>query len=367
MGVLQRILGEQQHSRALTETVLPPSWADQVATVTPDKAMSNLSAVFRCMQVISHMTTRLSWERYQGENLAGPFRGFAVGQTDREFLARTAVSLAGWGNAYWLKPATKLKSWKYRGVIAPANVTVRSDGTFDVFDPNTGRSSNMGPDQVTHIPFMPIPGSLIGLGPLGALRYTLGLARDLNDYASTIYTDGKYPSGVLSTDQQMPKQISQAIKDAWVAKFTGASREPAILTGGLKYEPIAISPVDAAFVEAFNLSVQDIGRAFGVPGSFMGVSSGDSLTYSTSESEVRRFIDTTLSAYSVPIEQAFSADRGTATESIEANFDSLLRVDTAARFQAYAVAQVRADGSGWMTTDEIRAAEGLSPMGGNNA
>lgn len=367
MGILARILGTEAQTRALATTDIP-TWAQfQDATVSPETAMSKLSAVFRCMQVISHMTSRLEWQRYQGESVQGQFRGFAQGMTDREFLARTAVSLAGYGNAYWLKPATKLKSWRYRGVIHPDNVAVRTDGTFDVYDATTGRNANLGPDQLTHIPFMPVPGAILGLGPLGALRYTLGLARDLNEYASTIYTDGKYPSGILTTDQQMPKQLSNAIKADWVAKFTGATREPALLSGGLKYESISISPVDAAFVDAFNLSVQDIGRAFGMPGSFMGVSSGDSLTYSTSESETRRFIDTTLSAYTTPIEQAFSSDRGAAAETIEANFDSLLRSDTAARFQAYATAQLKADGTGWMTADEIRAAEGMAPMGRTTA
>lgn len=347
---------EPVQERALPEVQFP---ARLEQTISPDSAVRRLSAVFRCIQVISHTASTLEVERYQGDNYAGRFRGFAEGVTDREFIAETVVSLAGWGNAYWRKPSLKLKAWKYRGVIHPEWITLRLDGTFDVFDPITGKFENLGRDEITHIKFLPVPGALQGIGPLGSLRSTLQFATDLNDYAATVYTDGAYPSGYLSTDQQMPPAISDGIKAKWIEKFAKANREPAILTGGLKYEPLTINPTDAAFVESFNLSIQDIARAFGVPGSFMGVSSGDSLTYSTSESESRRFVTTTLSAYTAPIEQAFSADRGAATDYIEFDFDSLLRADTASRYQAYAAAQIKADGSGWMTREEIRSLEGM--------
>jgi hypothetical protein len=40
----------------------------------------------------------------------------------------------------------------------------------------------------------------------------------------------------------------------------------------------------------------------------------------------------------------------------------LERADTNTRYQAYNLAQMKPDGTGWMTTDEIRALEDLPPL-----
>lgn len=331
-------------------------------TLNPDSAVEGLSAVFRCVQVISHSTANLEIEKLQNGNVIGEFSGFAYNMTDREFLSRTATSLATYGNAYWRKPVLKLKSWKYTDVIHPSWVSIRPDGLYQITYPSNylgGAGMEILDDsQITHIRFLATAGARLGSSPLSSLRSTLSFARDLNDYAASIYTDGQYPSGYLSTDQQLPPTVAEGVKKSWREKFAKAERDIAVLTGGLKYEALSINPTDAAFVEAFNLSVQDIGRAFGVPASFMGVGSGDSLNYTTSESETARFIQTTLMNYTNPIEDAFTADRGAASDTIEFNFDSLLRADTASRYDAYS----KALASGWMTVEEVRLKEGMNPQ-----
>lgn len=351
MGIFSRNAPAAQ-TRELAEISYP---ARESASLSADDAVRRLSAVFRCIQVIAHTASNLEIERYSGEDLTGEFRGFADGMTDRDFITETVVSLGAWGNAYWRKPVLKLKSWKYLDVIHPDRVSIRPDGSFQVTNPITHQLEILAPDQITHLKFLAVPGANKGASPLGALSSTLGFAKDLNDYASSVYTSGAYPSGYLTTEQQLPAAIADGVKKSWIEKFAKAEREPAVLSGGLKYEPLTINPTDAAFIESFNLSVQDIARAFGVPASFMGVGSGDSLTYSTAESETARFIQTTLTAYTSPIEQAFSSDRGSSSDTIEFNFDSLLRADIASRFQAYATAIA----SGWMTPEEVRVREGL--------
>jgi HK97 family phage portal protein len=285
--------------------------------------------------------------------------------TNREFITRTIVSLSAWGNAYWLKPFVKGRAWKYTAVLDPSKVVLNIDGSWTISIPRrpgeaeTTQTRTVSANDLTHIPFLALPGIVLGLSPLGALSQTLGFSKDLHEYAGNIYTDGAYPSGYLSTDQILPDTIADKMKQRWVAKFGKAAREPAVLSGGLKYNPLVINPVDAEFVEAFNLSVQDIARGFGVPSSFMGVSSGDSLTYTTDESEIKRFKTTTLTAYTGPIEDALTNDRGPTGEKYRFNYATLERADTSSRFAAYAVAQMKSDGSGWLTVEEIRAMEGL--------
>jgi HK97 family phage portal protein len=362
MGIFSRRTDNAAtQKRELADITIP---AREAYTLEPDDAVRRLSAVFRCIQVISHTGANLDIERFAGDHNMGKFRGFADGMSDREFLTSTFVSLAAWGNAYWRKPTLKLKSWRYQDVIHPDRILLQTDGTYAVTNAVTKKREILTPDQITHIKFLTVPGATRGASPLGSLRSTLSFARDLNDYAGSVYTSGAYPSGYLTTEQQLPAPVADDIKKRWTEKFAKAEREVAVMSGGVKYEPLTINPTDAAFVESFNLSVQDIARAFGVPASFMGVGSGDSLTYSTAESETARFIQTTLTAYTAPVEEAFSNDRGGSADVIEFNFDSLLRADIGSRFAAYKTA---IDG-GWMTPGEIRVREGLPAQmtsGGN--
>lgn len=351
MGLFRRSVPAFDFTTTPSDISLP-AWDTKV--IQPDFALQRLSAVFRCIQVLSHMASDLDVEKYVSDLYVGDFKGFSMSYTDRQFIAKTVVGMAGWGNAYWRKPAIKLKGWQYLDVIHPERIRANGDGSWTVTHRGNSSKEILSDSQITHIPFLSVPGSRLGIGPLGALRETMQFSQDLHRFAANAYSGSGYPSGYLATEQQLPASVALDMKTKWIETFAKPEREIAVMSGGLKFEALTINPTDAAFVESFNLPIQDIGRTFGVPASFMGVGSGDSLTYSTSEAEMRRFIQTTLTAYTGPIEDAFTKDRGGVNDEIRLDFDSLLRSDMATRFAAYKTAKE----AGWLTDDEIRAEEG---------
>jgi phage portal protein BeeE len=128
--------------------------------------------------------------------------------------------------------------------------------------------------------------------------------------------------------------------------------------GGSEVVPFAEAP--AGLGGELDRAVAEVARAYGMPPSLVNAPSGDSLTYSTTEGELRHWLATGLGRYLTRIEAAFSdlLPRGTT-----ARFDTseLLRADLASRVAAYSTALA---GAAWLKVDEVRAREGLDPMAG---
>ena len=102
---------------------------------------------------------------------------------------------------------------------------------------------------------------------------------------------------------------------------------------------------------------------FGLSGFFLLVSSGDSMTYSTTESLFRMFLTTTLRpTFLERIEQSFSRLLPT-NNTARFNVDEVLRADLEARYRAYQLGI----SAGVLTKNEARALEGLEALTGGDA
>ena len=111
------------------------------------------------------------------------------------------------------------------------------------------------------------------------------------------------------------------------------------------------------------MSTQEVCRVFRIPPWMVGASSGDSLTYSNTESQALAFVTFSLRPWLVTIEQAITADSDLCRGSLYVEFllDALLRADSKTRADVYALA-LDAE-RGWMTRREVRRLENLEPEG----
>jgi HK97 family phage portal protein len=211
--------------------------------------------------------------------------------------------------------------------------------------------------DIIHIPMFLLPGQAEGRGPITAARETLTGAKAEQQLATTLAADYSAPRGVIEADARLTKDEADAILDGWEASHQGRGRL-AVMGGGARFAPLGMKPIDMEFIEARKFSVQEVARLFGVPGIFLATDSGSSLTYATTESLFRMFVTSTLRpTYLERIEQAYSR---LLPKGQIARFDTseLLGADMTARYAAY----TQALDAGWMTPDEIRAREGLSPL-----
>jgi HK97 family phage portal protein len=270
---------------------------------------------------------------------------------------RLTNNLTRWGYTF-----LRVTDWTAAG--NPAAVRV-----LDPFDATPFWDANGDLDTVLHAGDELIPGldvvwipyrveraASLGEAPLWACDRALQLYAELFAMAGSFWEAG-YPSLIVEVAQRLAPGQAQAIK-AQLIDSMGGRHEPGVIDQDGKVSAIGSSAVEAQLVESIAVANAEIARAFLMPPSLVNVASGDSLTYSTVEGEMRRWLATGLGAYCNRIEAAFDE---LTPQGQRSRFDTteLLRSDLQTRVDAYATAL---GGSPWLTVDEVRDLEGLDPM-----
>lgn len=331
----------------------------------------NLPAAYRSVQMLADMTASMpiiSLDPKTGLQNEGDtpsiLRTPDPNETRHQFLHKIMTSLLFRGNAYLYVPATDRNGNAIAFmVINPDDVTVTEDKLrTTVLYEWTAKNIRLIPGvNFVHIPINIYPGEVVGIGPIQAARRTLAGYENLERFARDYFADNANPTGVLVTPAPLDKPEATLLKEQWNESQRG-KRDVAILSGGIEFKPLMFTPEDSQFIQTREFEVGDVARLFGIPGPLLGATTGDSLTYATTESVVRWLLVTTLRpTFLERIEQSLST---MLPRNVDAFFvaDSLLRADTQARFTAYQIALE----AGFMTPNEVRQRETLDPKIGGD-
>ena len=236
--------------------------------------------------------------------------------------------------------------------------------------PQYGIQTWLDPFDILHFPGDGFDGvqsqSVISYGA----RSAVGNALAMDDYSGKFFANGSHPSIVLSTDKVMGDPQKEALRAAFVAKYSGndnAHRLPLVLTEGLKAEKISLSAQDAQLLEARKFQVVDIARAFGVPPHMIGETSGSSAVGAGYEQQARDFVMHTLRLHLKRLEQELNRKLVPRNPSKFVRFDlgELIEGDSKAQAEYFRAALGGpGSGMGWMVVDEVRKTKGLPPLGG---
>ena len=150
--------------------------------------------------------------------------------------------------------------------------------------------------------------------------------------------------------------------DALSGWMGGANRhKPAVLEHGIEPKRLGLTAEEAQFLETRKELWLDLTRIWRIPPHKVGIL--DRATFSNIEEQSLDFVISTLRPFLELIER--SIDRFLLDEDgvlFEFNVESILRGNTAARFNSYALARQW----GWMSVNDIRRAEndnGIGPAG----
>jgi HK97 family phage portal protein len=263
------------------------------------------------------------------------------------------------GETYVLAMARDATGWPYSfRVIPPWMVNTEMQGGR--------RSHSIGSldvtDDILHIRYKSTTDGARGVGPLETGRTRMVAAAVLARYASEIAQGGGIPKYVLETDQQLSPAQADELKEQWWAsrmQDLGTPWKPAVLSGGVKANPLQLNPQDMALMELSQYTEARIVNLLGVPGFLLGLPGGDSMTYSNATSlfdfHDRRFLKpaavhimTALSGWALP--------RG---QSVELNRDEYSRPPLKERAEAYE----KLAALGALSSEEIRIMERLVDAG----
>lgn len=345
------------------QTSLWSSAGERVDEVTALGIASVLSCVSLLADSVATMPLRCSVMQNNGLRKPVPVPDVLAdpdpASTNRfELIHSTMVSLALHGNGYILisrdgsgKPVGLTPLHPYQ-----MNVMANKDGSGRTY---LHLGHEIPTEDILHIRWFTPPQSLVGISPLLQQRTIMGLALATDRYLSQWYGEGATPSGVLQSDKPVTAEQARLLRETWEGSQR-KHRRPAILSDGLKWQPITVSAVDMDFNNTADAIRAEVGRIFRVPSHLLNIK-GDGQTYQNVEAASLNFLVYTLQPWITRLEIAFSQ---ILPFGVDVEFDpsSLLRLDATTRAR---VDQTKVM-TGVRTPNEIRLAEGLEPYVGGD-
>ena len=338
----------------------PPIWNQNLTGVMVDDTTSlGVVTFYRCVDLISSTIASLSLHVYRNGERVEPTPRIVIRPNPTETRIDTYSALMTSalmrGNGYAvLGDYDRFGNPQQMVVVNPDAVSVdlnRDNGTitYKIGD------FTYTPQEIFHLRGFMRPGHIVGSGVLDLMKHPMGLAIAEHEYTERVFSEGSIPSGVISTEADMTSETATELKRAWVNSHGGRDRTPAVLAGGLKYQPIQLSNSDLELLEARKWSASQIAAMFGVPPHLAGAPANDSLTYNTVTEDTRSFVRFGLRNWMVRLQQSLSdvLPRG---QSVSISLGDYLQPDLLTRMQA---AQIAID-AGIKTPEEVRAEEGLT-------
>ena len=245
--------------------------------------------------------------------------------------------------------------------------------------PITGEMTLLRPEDVIHYKAYSEDG-IEGVSVLKRASLTLSTARAAAQYENSTWMNGGQPSGILTTDADLGKEIPRKAPDgsivyvdakeelrrSWENVHKGPDKafRVAVLDLGLKYQPISMTNTDAQFVESNEIRVADVCRFFGVP---LHLVYAGKQSYASNEQNGIEFVNYTLLGYETQWGQEdtykllLPSERD-ASLRIKRELKVFLKGDTTAQAAYYrALREI-----GVLNADEIRALEDRGQIPGGS-
>lgn len=226
------------------------------------------------------------------------------------------------------------------------------------------------PDQVVHFRGYNPDDARWGLSPMETLRrilaeeYQAGLSRD------QLHRNGARFTGWIERPHEAPKwsrpaaaQFAADFHATWAGSGPGAGGTP-ILEEGMKYTANGVTPKELQYLEVRKLTREEVAAAFHIPPPLIGIL--DHATFSNITQQHQQLYQDTLGpwlkmiAEEIQLQLIPDFDN---TGRVYVEFNILEKLTGAEdQFAQYSTAV----GGPWMTRNEIRARQNLSPLDGGD-
>lgn len=223
-------------------------------------------------------------------------------------------------------------------------------------------------DDMLHVPNVGWDGKR-GLSTIAAAGQGIGLGLAAEESSARFFSNGMLSKIALSYPAKLADDAKKDLREYFDAQHIGTANHhrPLLLTEGGEAKTLSMSAEDAQLIESRQFSVIDICRFFGVPPVMIGETEKTSSWGSGVEQMARWFTTFTLNDHLTAIEQELEAKLFRDSYFAEFDESELTRGDTKTRGDFYRIARGSMQEPGFMTTNEIRAAEGLPPVAGGDA
>jgi HK97 family phage portal protein len=172
-------------------------------------------------------------------------------------------------------------------------------------------------------------GGARGVGIVEEMMGTLDRVAAEEVYEATTLAGAAVPSvAIVTPNATLTQDVADDAKSAWLDKYAGPNRLPAILPAGTQVIPLAWSPSDTQLTEARHMSLTDIANAFNLDSYWLGAPVAG-MTYRTAGPQYQQILRTSLEPVLADIEDVWSDAWLPRGQQIRFDRNQLLRDDLA--------------------------------------
>lgn len=360
----------------------------QNAEITADTALS-YSAVYACVsqiaQDVGKTTLRLVrndngiWTETDNPAWSPVLRKPNPYQTIVKFKECWISSKLIYGNAYVLKGRDGRGVVNALYVLDPTTVrplVAPDGGVYYQLGPRDGARPEQRPgtldendpivpaSEIIHDLMIPLFHPLVGVSPLFACGAAALQGQTIQSNSNRFFANGSQPGGLLIVPGAIDDAQLARIKEKWEAAHGAVNAgRLAIITGGMKYEPLAMTAVDAQLIEQLKWTAETVCSAFHVPPYLVNI--GPPPPYANVEPLVQQYyascLQSLLTAFEVCLDEGLELPAPYGTEF---DLTDLILMDAATRTKA----AHDAINAGALSPNEARRRYfGLGPVAGGSS
>lgn len=339
----------------------PPAnvWADGSA----DTALA-LSAVYSAVRLLAESVASLPLVVYRDTGTrrvkvtsSSLFDQPAVYGTKYDWIYQLMTSLLLWGDSVGLMTSRD-------GFQFPRSIEWLRTELVQVQEDPSGNplrakwwygGKELPREDIFHVRAFTLPGRIRGVSPIANFANLIGSGLSALQYGNDWYANGGVPPGKFKNSAQTVDQTQADLVKARLVKSI-RSRQPLVYGNDWDFEPIAVPPNEAQFLDSMKLNATQIAAIYDVPPERIGGVPGGSLTYATQEQDQIRLALTT-GRWCTRLEHAFF---GLLPERqyVRFNVDAMIRTDTKTRHEVFKIDR----DMGLKSIDELREIDDLEPL-----
>jgi len=238
-------------------------------------------------------------------------------QLINKFLEQWIVSKLNFGNTYVLKQRDARSIVTALYVLDPQRVAplVAPDGAVyyelkrdDLVgvpehpdDPSRGVV--VPASEIIHDLMVPLFHPLIGVTPIYACGLVALQGLKMQANSTAFFANGSAPGGTLEVPGEIDQSSADKLKEHWETNYTGSNvGRVAVLSGGMKYNPLSVNAADAQLIEQLKWTTETICACYHVPAAL--IDSSHQPPYANSEPLVQQYYSQCLQSLIVALENA---------------------------------------------------------------
>lgn len=325
-------------------------------------------AVFACRDLIARLVSTLplhEFDRVGGTQRQLPTPPVLMspdGELDvSAWLYQVIDSLLAQGNAWGLIQRYDARGWPAQiATVEQSAVSYQRKGRRGPIEYKLdGEPIGKWPaGDLWHMPAYVVAGCPIGFSPISFASLMIGTGLGVQRFAAQWFRDGMVPAGLLTNEEEVPKEVRNLVKEMWRDALMG-NREPVVLGDGWEYKQISVAPEESQFLDTIQANDVQVARFFGVNVEDIGGvrPGGSSVLYQNQEHSNIHLLVRSVQPWIVRLERALTALRPR-PRYVKFNADAMLRVDAATKAKVMDV-NVR---NGTLMPDEARELDERPPL-----